>query len=153
MSAYRGFQSTLNVIFSGPQNPVLHSWYQLKLRLMWCLNCLREWNKETKKWNLGHGIYLGFNLLPLYTVQLFSTYHLYYTLSLPRSLSLSGNHSQISRAIVAIRVQDINDNAPEFAAEYEAFVCENSKPGQVRRIYQGCQWRIPHPPLPSTTPQ
>ncbi|KAM4743749.1 cadherin-8 [Anableps anableps] len=41
------------------------------------------------------------------------------------------NHSQISRAIVAIRVMDINDNAPEFATEYEAFLCENGKPGQV----------------------
>uniref|UniRef100_A0A4W6FYJ1 Cadherin 8 n=1 Tax=Lates calcarifer TaxID=8187 RepID=A0A4W6FYJ1_LATCA len=41
------------------------------------------------------------------------------------------NHSQISRAIVAIRVMDINDNAPEFASEYEAFLCENGKPGQV----------------------
>ncbi|XP_035992172.1 cadherin-8-like [Fundulus heteroclitus] len=42
-----------------------------------------------------------------------------------------GNYSQISRAIVAIRVMDINDNAPEFATEYEAFLCENGKPGQV----------------------
>ncbi|XP_076592549.1 cadherin-8 isoform X1 [Chaetodon auriga] len=41
------------------------------------------------------------------------------------------NHSQISRAIVAIRVMDINDNAPEFATEYEAFLCENGKTGQV----------------------
>ncbi|KAI5630225.1 cadherin-8, partial [Silurus asotus] len=41
------------------------------------------------------------------------------------------NHSQISRAIVAIRVLDINDNAPEFPTEYEAFLCENGKPGQV----------------------
>ncbi|XP_030650023.1 cadherin-8 [Chanos chanos] len=41
------------------------------------------------------------------------------------------NHSQISRAIVAIRVLDINDNAPEFATEYEAFLCENGRPGQV----------------------
>ncbi|XP_044221045.1 cadherin-8 isoform X2 [Thunnus albacares] len=41
------------------------------------------------------------------------------------------NHSQISRAIVAIRVMDINDNAPEFATEYEAYLCENGKPGQV----------------------
>nr|XP_055063785.1 cadherin-8 [Misgurnus anguillicaudatus] len=41
------------------------------------------------------------------------------------------NHSQISRVIVAIKVLDINDNAPEFATEYEAFVCENGKPGQV----------------------
>uniref|UniRef100_A0A8C5GFL6 Cadherin-8-like n=1 Tax=Gouania willdenowi TaxID=441366 RepID=A0A8C5GFL6_GOUWI len=35
------------------------------------------------------------------------------------------------QAIVAIRVKDINDNAPEFATEYEAFLCENGKPGQV----------------------
>uniref|UniRef100_H3CXP8 Cadherin 8 n=1 Tax=Tetraodon nigroviridis TaxID=99883 RepID=H3CXP8_TETNG len=42
-----------------------------------------------------------------------------------------GNHSQISRAIVAIRVMDYNDNAPEFATEYETFLCENGKPGQV----------------------
>lgn len=48
------------------------------------------------------------------------------------SICLSENHSQISRAIVAIRVMDINDNAPEFAADYEAFLCENGKPGQVR---------------------
>uniref|UniRef100_A0A8C9S7Y7 Cadherin 8 n=1 Tax=Scleropages formosus TaxID=113540 RepID=A0A8C9S7Y7_SCLFO len=41
------------------------------------------------------------------------------------------NHSQISRAIVAIKVLDINDNAPEFAMEYETFLCENGKPGQV----------------------
>ncbi|XP_056606402.1 cadherin-8 [Triplophysa dalaica] len=41
------------------------------------------------------------------------------------------NHSQISRAIVAIKVLDINDNAPEFATEYEAFLCENGKPGLV----------------------
>ncbi|XP_062845467.1 cadherin-8 [Trichomycterus rosablanca] len=41
------------------------------------------------------------------------------------------NHSQISRAIVAIRVLDINDNAPEFPTDYEAFLCENGKPGQV----------------------
>uniref|UniRef100_A0A673YRX1 Cadherin 8 n=1 Tax=Salmo trutta TaxID=8032 RepID=A0A673YRX1_SALTR len=46
------------------------------------------------------------------------------------------NHSQISRAIVAIRVLDINDNAPEFATEYEAFLCENGKPGQVGGIHQ-----------------
>ncbi|XP_023646615.2 cadherin-8 isoform X1 [Paramormyrops kingsleyae] len=41
------------------------------------------------------------------------------------------NHSQISRAIVAIKVLDINDNAPEFAKEYETLLCENGKPGQV----------------------
>ncbi|XP_006641431.2 cadherin-8 [Lepisosteus oculatus] len=41
------------------------------------------------------------------------------------------NNSQISQAIVAIKVLDVNDNAPEFASEYEAFLCENGKPGQV----------------------
>ncbi|KAK6477131.1 cadherin-8-like [Huso huso] len=41
------------------------------------------------------------------------------------------NYSQISRSSVAIKVLDINDNAPEFASEYEAFLCENGKPGQV----------------------
>ncbi|XP_039744809.1 cadherin-8 isoform X2 [Pteropus medius] len=41
------------------------------------------------------------------------------------------NHSQISRVPVAIKVLDVNDNAPEFASEYEAFLCENGKPGQV----------------------
>uniref|UniRef100_A0AAR2LZV9 Cadherin domain-containing protein n=1 Tax=Pygocentrus nattereri TaxID=42514 RepID=A0AAR2LZV9_PYGNA len=42
------------------------------------------------------------------------------------------NHSQISRAIVAVRVLDINDNAPEFPVNEELFLCENGKPGQVR---------------------
>lgn len=32
---------------------------------------------------------------------------------------------------VAIKVLDVNDNAPEFASEHEAFLCENGKPGQV----------------------
>uniref|UniRef100_A0AAQ5YGY0 Cadherin domain-containing protein n=1 Tax=Amphiprion ocellaris TaxID=80972 RepID=A0AAQ5YGY0_AMPOC len=39
--------------------------------------------------------------------------------------------TEVRKAIVAIRVMDINDNAPEFATEYEAFLCENGKPGQV----------------------
>ncbi|XP_068115875.1 cadherin-8 [Hyperolius riggenbachi] len=41
------------------------------------------------------------------------------------------NHSQISRVPVSIKVLDVNDNAPEFATEYEAFLCENGKPGQI----------------------
>ncbi|XP_066511542.1 cadherin-8-like [Hoplias malabaricus] len=41
------------------------------------------------------------------------------------------NHSQMSRAIVAIKVLDINDNAPEFPIKEELFLCENGKPGQV----------------------
>ncbi|CAM5151088.1 unnamed protein product [Eretmochelys imbricata] len=41
------------------------------------------------------------------------------------------NHSQVSRVPVAIKVLDVNDNAPEFASEHDAFLCENGKPGQV----------------------
>ncbi|MEE6499853.1 hypothetical protein FKM82_003612 [Ascaphus truei] len=41
------------------------------------------------------------------------------------------NHSQISRVPVAIKVLDVNDNAPEFATDYDAFLCENGKPGQI----------------------
>ncbi|NWQ63015.1 CADH8 protein, partial [Neopipo cinnamomea] len=44
------------------------------------------------------------------------------------------NYSQVSRVPVAIKVLDVNDNAPEFASEHEAFLCENGKPGQVIQI-------------------
>ncbi|KAM9228085.1 cadherin-8 [Leptosomus discolor] len=44
------------------------------------------------------------------------------------------NHSQVTRVPVAIKVLDVNDNAPEFASEHEAFLCENGKPGQVIQI-------------------
>lgn len=44
---------------------------------------------------------------------------------------LSENPSQIGRGYVAITILDINDNAPEFAMDYETTVCENSEPGQV----------------------
>uniref|UniRef100_A0A674N886 Cadherin-10 n=1 Tax=Takifugu rubripes TaxID=31033 RepID=A0A674N886_TAKRU len=37
---------------------------------------------------------------------------------------------QISRVPVFIRVLDVNDNAPAFAANYETFVCENAKANQ-----------------------
>ncbi|XP_054055036.1 cadherin-8 isoform X4 [Rissa tridactyla] len=40
----------------------------------------------------------------------------------------------LSRVPVAIKVLDVNDNAPEFASEHEAFLCENGKPGQVIQI-------------------
>lgn len=33
---------------------------------------------------------------------------------------------------------DVNDNAPEFASEYEAFLCENGKPGQVSDPWPPC---------------
>ncbi|XP_059681015.1 cadherin-8 isoform X1 [Gavia stellata] len=51
-----------------------------------------------------------------------------------QSTCLAGNHSQVSRVPVAIKVLDVNDNAPEFASEHEAFLCENGKPGQVIQI-------------------
>lgn len=41
------------------------------------------------------------------------------------------NPSQIGRGYVAITILDINDNAPEFAMDYETTVCENAEPGQV----------------------
>lgn len=47
---------------------------------------------------------------------------------------LSENPSQVGRGYVAITILDINDNAPEFAMEYETTVCENAQPGQVRRF-------------------
>ncbi|XP_029446780.1 cadherin-7 isoform X1 [Rhinatrema bivittatum] len=43
----------------------------------------------------------------------------------------SQNPTQIGRGFVAIIILDINDNAPEFAMEYETTVCENAPPGQV----------------------
>ncbi|XP_075441546.1 cadherin-7 isoform X2 [Ascaphus truei] len=41
------------------------------------------------------------------------------------------NPAQIGKGFVGISILDINDNAPEFAMEYETNVCENSPPGQV----------------------
>lgn len=41
------------------------------------------------------------------------------------------NPSQVGRGYVAITILDINDNAPEFAMDYETTVCENAQPGQV----------------------
>ncbi|GCC35436.1 hypothetical protein chiPu_0013921 [Chiloscyllium punctatum] len=38
---------------------------------------------------------------------------------------------QTSRAQVAIKIQDINDNAPEFAKPYEVDMCENAKTGKL----------------------
>uniref|UniRef100_A0A670IL63 Cadherin 7 n=2 Tax=Podarcis muralis TaxID=64176 RepID=A0A670IL63_PODMU len=47
----------------------------------------------------------------------------------------SQNPSQIGRGYVAITILDINDNAPEFAMDYETTVCENAEPGQaIQRI-------------------
>ncbi|XP_014797982.1 PREDICTED: cadherin-8 isoform X1 [Calidris pugnax] len=59
-----------------------------------------------------------------------------YAVEIPswRSAWSAGNHSQVSRVPVAIKVLDVNDNAPEFASEHEAFLCENGKPGQVIQI-------------------
>ncbi|XP_062442910.1 cadherin-8 isoform X4 [Rhea pennata] len=46
----------------------------------------------------------------------------------------TSNMLLMSRVPVAIKVLDVNDNAPEFASEHEAFLCENGKPGQVIQI-------------------
>lgn len=41
---------------------------------------------------------------------------------------------------VTVKVLDVNDNAPEFARFYEAFVCENAKAGQVRNASNTRSW-------------
>lgn len=47
------------------------------------------------------------------------------------SCSPADNHQQVSRVPVYVRVLDVNDNAPTFAANYETFVCESAKANQV----------------------
>uniref|UniRef100_A0A8C9G789 Cadherin-20 n=1 Tax=Pavo cristatus TaxID=9049 RepID=A0A8C9G789_PAVCR len=49
------------------------------------------------------------------------------------------NPSQVGSVSVTVKVLDVNDNAPEFARFYEAFVCENAKAGQVRNDEHGKQ--------------
>ncbi|XP_005998735.2 cadherin-20 isoform X1 [Latimeria chalumnae] len=41
------------------------------------------------------------------------------------------NPSQTGSVSVIVKVQDVNDNPPEFVKFYETYVCENSKPGQL----------------------
>lgn len=41
---------------------------------------------------------------------------------------------------MTVKVLDVNDNAPEFARFYEAFVCENAKAGQVRNACNSRGW-------------
>ncbi|XP_034415932.1 cadherin-7-like isoform X2 [Cyclopterus lumpus] len=43
----------------------------------------------------------------------------------------SQDPTQIGKGIALITVQDINDNAPVFAIDYETILCENAMPGQV----------------------
>ncbi|KAM4606285.1 cadherin-7 [Polymixia lowei] len=43
----------------------------------------------------------------------------------------SQDPTQIGKGIALITVQDINDNAPVFAIEYETLLCEHAMPGQV----------------------
>uniref|UniRef100_A0A6Q2XJS5 Cadherin domain-containing protein n=1 Tax=Esox lucius TaxID=8010 RepID=A0A6Q2XJS5_ESOLU len=38
---------------------------------------------------------------------------------------------QVGKGVVLIKVTDINDNAPVFAIEYETYLCESARPGQV----------------------
>lgn len=53
-----------------------------------------------------------------------------------RCVSVSVDLSKVEKAVVLVSVLDINDNAPRFAIEYQTFVCENSRPGQVKRTYE-----------------
>ncbi|GCC33549.1 hypothetical protein chiPu_0012019 [Chiloscyllium punctatum] len=41
------------------------------------------------------------------------------------------NPTQIGSVSVTVKVLDINDNAPEFVKDREAYICENAKPGQL----------------------
>uniref|UniRef100_A0A8C6UHK3 Cadherin 7 n=1 Tax=Neogobius melanostomus TaxID=47308 RepID=A0A8C6UHK3_9GOBI len=43
----------------------------------------------------------------------------------------SQDPTQIGRGVALVTVQDINDNAPVFAIDYETLLCENTMPGQV----------------------
>ncbi|XP_078256846.1 cadherin-11 [Rhinoraja longicauda] len=47
------------------------------------------------------------------------------------------NHIHTSRAQVAIKVLDINDNAPEFAEPHEADMCENANAGKLIQTIKG----------------
>ena len=47
-------------------------------------------------------------------------------------VSPADNHTMASHSAVSIRILDVNDNPPELATPYEASICEDSKPGQVR---------------------
>ncbi|KAJ7985928.1 hypothetical protein DPEC_G00345550 [Dallia pectoralis] len=42
-----------------------------------------------------------------------------------------GGHHQDTKVRVNIKVKDVNDNAPEFATNYEVLVCENVSPGKL----------------------
>ncbi|KPP77479.1 hypothetical protein Z043_103096, partial [Scleropages formosus] len=42
------------------------------------------------------------------------------------------NLSQVSQTSVSIRILDVNDNPPELATPYEASICEDAKPGQMK---------------------
>ncbi len=54
---------------------------------------------------------------------------------------LPDNPRQSSHVPVYIRLLDINDNAPTFAAVYETFVCERTKAGQVLQLYHSYFWK------------
>uniref|UniRef100_A0AAX7UK20 Cadherin domain-containing protein n=1 Tax=Astatotilapia calliptera TaxID=8154 RepID=A0AAX7UK20_ASTCA len=45
--------------------------------------------------------------------------------------AIENDPTQIGKGITLITVQDINDNAPVFAIDYETLLCENAIPGQV----------------------
>lgn len=44
------------------------------------------------------------------------------------NLLFPDNRHQEAKVPVAIRVLDVNDNAPKFAAPYEGFICESDHP-------------------------
>ncbi|XP_069758164.1 cadherin-11-like isoform X2 [Narcine bancroftii] len=54
-----------------------------------------------------------------------------------KGLSTLYNRVHTSRAQVAIKVLDINDNAPEFAEPYEVDMCENANSGKLIQTIKG----------------
>lgn len=49
------------------------------------------------------------------------------SLALTLNSLLPDNRHQEAKVPVAIRVLDVNDNAPKFAAPYEGFICESDQ--------------------------
>lgn len=47
---------------------------------------------------------------------------------------VTDNPSQIASVYIAVRILDVNDNPPSLTHYLEAYLCENTKAGQVRGI-------------------
>lgn len=59
-------------------------------------------------------------------------------------MCVTDNPSQIASVSIAVRILDVNDNPPSLTHYLEAYLCENTKAGQVRgyREYGGSRRRL-----------